>query len=300
VPFPLEEEMSELRDRAGSTQELVRKTMLRAGGYWRPLAAVARLLEELGELVELLAGQGASEREVAHELADLWIITTALADQFLGEIAEPRTKASNGMEVSRAVNGAIVAAGEIARVVNYYDGPKAPRSTSELPSLREAVPRFHEALSALAGTLGVDLAKAVGEKIEVIHGRDMERFEREDSDPSTAASLTLLRESPTLTSDPVLDLRLWGAPAWRGGSVSEAATAMLPSLVSFAKAADAEGLEGYLIAGPATKGMERPYWLDALLDTLRPGLGGVKPGTRVLASAPDDPWTFVVLSRDGG
>jgi NTP pyrophosphatase (non-canonical NTP hydrolase) len=293
----LEEEMSELRQRAGSTQELVRETMLRAGGYWRPLAAVARLLEELGELVELLESAEPSTVELAHELADLWIITTALADQFLGEIAEPRTELREGLEISRAVSGAIVAAGEIARVVNYYDGPKTPRWTSELPSLKEMVPRFHEALSAVAGTLGVDLAEAVGEKLEVIHGKDMERFEREDSDPSTAASLTLLRESAAVAGDPVLDLRLWGAPAWRGVSVSEATAAILPSLVSFAKAAEAESLEGYLIAGPATKGMERPYWLDALLDSLLSGLGGVKLSARVLASGPDDPAAFVLLGR---
>lgn len=291
--------MGELRERAGSTQELVRATMLRAGGYWRPLAAVARLLEELGELVELLAGRDASEREVAHELADLWIITTALADQFLGGIADPRTKPSKGLESPRAVAAIVVAAGEIARVVNYYDGPKTPGSRSEVPSLKEAIPRFHDALSVLAGSLGVDLAKAVGEKIEVIHGRDMERFEREDSDPSTAASLALLRESPAIAGDPALDLRLWGAPAWRGGSVSEAAASMLPSLVSFAKAAGPEELQGYLIAGPATKGMARPYWLEALLDALRMGLGGAQLSARVLPSGPEDPLTLVLLSRGG-
>lgn len=289
--------MGKLRERGGSTQELVRATMLRAGGYWRPLAAVARLLEELGELVELLSEPEPPARELAFEMADLWIITTALADQFLGEIAEPTTKPGEGLEGTRAVSRAIVAAGEIARVVNYYDGPKTPRSTDDLPSLREAVPRFHDALSALAGTLEIDLAKAVGEKIEVIHGRDMERFEREDSDPSTAASLALLRDSPALEGDPVLDLRLWGAPTWRGGSVSEATAAILPSLVSFTKAAEGEDLQGYLIAGPATKGMARPYWLEALLDALVPELGGVALSTRVLPSGPEDPWTLVLLGR---
>jgi hypothetical protein len=182
-------------------------------------------------------------------------------------------------------------------VVNYYDGPKTPRSTSDLPSLKEGIPRFHYALSVLAGTLGIDLDKAVGEKIEVIHGRDMERFEREDSDPSTAASLALLRDSPAVAGDPALDLRLWGAPAWRGGSVSEAAVAMLPSLVSFAKAAGPEDLQGYLIAGPSTKGMAQPYWLEALVDALVPELGGFELRARALPCAPEDSWTLVLLSR---
>ena len=269
---------------------------------------MARLLEELGELVELLEDPAPASSELAHELADLWIITTALADQFLGVVAEPQTQTGQGLESTGAAMRAIVAAGRIARVVNYYDGPKTPRSPSDLSSLRQAVPRFHEALGALAGSLGIDLAKAVTEKIEVIHGRDMERFEREDSDPSTATCLGLLRGSPALAGDPALELRLWGAPDWTSGSVSEAAAAMAPSLESFAKAAGPEELQGYVIAGPATRGLEKPYWLDALLHALAPGpdsgqngepqlrLGNVVLGVRILASGPTDRWTFVLLS----
>jgi NTP pyrophosphatase (non-canonical NTP hydrolase) len=285
--------------------------MLRAGGYWRPLAAVVRLLEELGELVELLESPEPSTEELASELADLWIITTALADQFLGAVAEPATRTGatpNGVPAGEA----IVAAAEIARVTNYYDGPKTPRSLEGFPSLRDAVPRFHEALGALAGTLEIDLAAAVAEKVQVIHERDMTRFEQDDSDPSTAACLRLLRKAPALQGDPALGLRLWGAPAWHGGSIREAAVAMRPSLVSFAKAATAEDLQGYLIAGPATKGMPQPYWLDALLDALSGG-GGYSPGptpvleigvtalcVRVLPGGPEDQSTFVLLARRGG
>ena len=42
-----------MEPRGGAGQQLVRATMIAAGGYWRPLAAVARLLEELAELSEL-------------------------------------------------------------------------------------------------------------------------------------------------------------------------------------------------------------------------------------------------------
>jgi hypothetical protein len=293
-------------------QELVRVTMLRAGGYWRPLAAVARLLEELGELVELLDGAEPSTASLASELADLWIITTALADQFLGIVAEPTTHTDAVQQYGVSAGQAIVAAAEIARVVNYYDGPKTPRSPEGFPSLRDAIPRFHEALGALAGSLEIDLAAAVAEKIEVIHGRDMTRFEPDDSDPSTAECLRLLRDAPALQGDPALGLRLWGAPTWRGGSISEAAAAMHPSLVSFAKAATAEDLQGYLIAGPATKGMPEPYWLDALLDALSPGggytqgptpvleIGTVALSVRVLPSGPEDRSTLVLLARRDG
>jgi NTP pyrophosphatase (non-canonical NTP hydrolase) len=86
------------------TRERVRAAMRQVGGYWRPLAAVARLQEELGELAELLmtctpdieqhaadlAERWPSElaEQCASELADLWIISTALADQFLGAVAD--------------------------------------------------------------------------------------------------------------------------------------------------------------------------------------------------------------------
>jgi hypothetical protein len=245
--------------------------MLKAGGYWRPLAAVARLLEELGELVELLESSKPSKAALASELADLWIITTALADQFLGTVAEPTTRTGVG-QTSRVSGGeAIVAAGEIARVANYYDGPKTPRSTDEMPSLHGAIRRFHEKLDTLAGSLGVQLARAVEEKLEVIHKRDMTRFEREDSDPSTAPSLDLLRSSPALAGNPALEMRLWGAPGQYSQSVDEIAAAALPSLLSFAKAAVAEDLEGYVIAGPAVGDPPKPHWLPALLSMLEAG-----------------------------
>jgi NTP pyrophosphatase (non-canonical NTP hydrolase) len=310
VPPAREQSLGELREQAGSTQELVRETMLRAGGYWRPLAAVARLLEELGELVELLAQGEPSERELAHELADLWIITTALSDQFLGQVAEPRSDARGKLKRAEAVAEAIVAAGEIARVVNYYDGPKTPREPGELPSLAEAVRHFHDALGAVAGSVGVELAGAVAEKIEVIHGRDMERFEQVDGDPSTAACLSLLRASPALAGNALLDLRLWGAPTWSGSSVREAAAEIEPSLRSFTRAARAEDLEGYVIAGPAIDGVEEPYWLDALLEELAPGavgagpdgqrrieLAGIALGVQVLPTQPGEPLRFVLLGR---
>src|SRR5947209_7312422 len=113
-------------------QRLVRETMIAAGGYWRPLAAVARLLEELGELSELLYSGGEAPDGLPEELADLWIITAALADQFLAEVDEPGEVAAAEVDL-----GALVAAaGPVARVVNHYDGPKVPRSGEPMPTVQ--------------------------------------------------------------------------------------------------------------------------------------------------------------------
>jgi len=244
-------------------QAEVRRTMLEAGGYWRPLAAVVRLLEELGELVELLDGMRPDPGHLAGELADLWIITTALADQFRITVAEPGAGPRRAGSVSPAA--LVAAAGPIARVVNHYDGPKTPRATDRLPSLTEAIGRFHAELERLSAALGVDLTEAVADKLRVIRaGPDMGRFTPEDSDPSTAAVLGLLAPGAEQS-------RLWGAPGPDvRAPVGERAAALLPTLLAFTKAARPEGLDGYVIGAPSPPGSaELEHWLDELLEELR-------------------------------
>ena len=278
--------------RGNPTQRLVRETMVAAGGYWRPLAAVARLLEELGELSELPAAGGEPPAELAGELADLWIITTALADQFLAEVAEPGSAEGSGTADASAalqeagqvgvsavlheagpvgVSAVLRAAGPIARVVNHYDGPKVPRADSPLPSLGDAIAAFHSTLGRLARASGVELGAAVREKIERIHARgDIERFGREGFDPSTAPLLDAVGGA---VASGHLPRRLWAGPDLGTGSVSaeERAAAARGSLEMFAKAAPAEGIEGFLIAGPEPPALAGAgAWLGALVATLDP------------------------------
>ncbi len=234
----------------GETQGRVRRTMLEAGGYWRPLAAVARLLEELGELSELLARTAAAHDELAGELADLWIITAALADQYLAEVPEPTSAAppGDGADALEPLAAAVAAAGEIARVVNYYDGPKTPRALAALPTLAVAVPSFHRRLGLLAGSSGVDLATAVARKLDLVHATDMERFGPTRSDPSTAPVLDRLRAAEPET----IALRLWGAPE------SDAAHA----LGAFLKACGPERLDAFVVEGELPGGLDPERGLD--------------------------------------
>jgi hypothetical protein len=272
--------------RGGAGQQLVRATMIAAGGYWRPLAAVARLLEELGELVEQLDGP---REERSGELADLWIITTALADQFLGEVPEPGALAE-GPATGAAL---LAAAGPIARVINHYDGPKVPREGTAMPSLQDAVAGFHAALGAMAAAHEVELGAAVAAKIEQIHARgDIERFGREGFDPSAAAVLGRIAATDLAAALPE---RLWGAPEPDGeASAAERATAARPALSIFAKAARAEQLMGFVIAGPPLAGAAAaaPAWLGALVaaidsagSTERFELSGSKLAATVLVAA---------------
>lgn len=245
---------------AGATraQLAVRETMVAAGGYWRPLAACARLLEELGECSEQAGGE-----ELPGELADLWIITTALADQFLAVVAEPGS-ATGSSSAEASLPALVAAAGPIARVVNHYDGPKVPRAGAPLPSLAGAVERFQEVLGVFARAHEVDLAAAVHEKLAHVHARgDLERFGREGFDPSTA---------PVLAQAPAEGRRLWGAPdAGPQASAEQRAALAREPLEMFAKAARAEALDGFLIAGPAAGAQAgEGAWLGELVAELDP------------------------------
>ncbi len=258
------------RSRAAEpTRERVRSTIGQVGGYWRPLAAVARLQEELGELAELLALCGAdTERrppadaaQLASELADLWIITTALSDQFLGAVAEPDSHLPRRPPPD-LLGALVAAAGPIARIVNYYDGPKIPRGFDGWISLSVAVAGFHRVLSDAARAHDVDLAKAVNAKLDAIPSLDSGRFASGAHDPSTAAS----RESRRG--------RLWGSPEWSSDDFSSNLDPIVADLTSFTKAAPWERLDGYVVRGPP---LSSPALFEDWLAQLLAGLLACDP-----------------------
>jgi hypothetical protein len=255
--------------RARSTRQRVRSVVAEVGGYWRPLAAVARLLEELGELGELLDAPSARLEDFASELADLWIITTAVADQFLGDVAEPGWSAEGEPPAGGSITELLTAAGRIARLVNYYDGPKIPRSISG-PSLNSLVADFHSQLARIASARGIDLASAVNVKLDAIPALDAGRFAQRGHDPSTAHCLDAFRRGATTELGPNhREARLWGGPAWSDGSIAFNAMAIVPTLTSFARAAAREQLDCYVIMGPEFSSMDSlAIWREDLLREL--------------------------------
>ena len=163
------------------------------GGYWSPSSAVARILEELGELAEVLGTiqNGFMDQPIAEELADLWIITTCLANQFC--IFLPETERQRYSEPTASFDVSdlsllFVQAGLIARIVNYYDGPKPPRSLEDWVPLAKAVRLFHAHLFWLADFFKVDLESAVDRKLSESAIRDRGRF-NSHFDPSAATCL---------------------------------------------------------------------------------------------------------------
>lgn len=240
-----------------SLQAQVHAMIAAIGGYWRPVNAVARLLEELAELGEELtiAGAGGDGEKLSGEFADLWIISACLANQFTLILADDRAEAAEP-----ALDGAgggfvrlVEEAGRIARVVNYYDGPKNPRSLDGFPTLTAAITSFHRTLRMLAASEDVDLDPAVESKIAAATERDRGRF-AVSYDPSTADSLrafnAFLPSTARRPSSPGTR-RFWGAPTWDGRlTVEHNVDLIIPFLTCFAKAAERENLDGFVIRLP--------------------------------------------------
>ncbi len=163
----------------------MRSTIGLVGGYWRPSAAVARLLEELGELAEL----DRNDPRYASELADLWIITTALSDQFLGAVAEPGLSTCPVGEGRRDILGDSLSlrpggsrGSSITTTVPRSRATSTVGSRSATPS-----PSSSSSLAEVARAHDVDLAEAVDAKLDAIPALDSGRFASGVHDPSTAA-----------------------------------------------------------------------------------------------------------------
>jgi NTP pyrophosphatase (non-canonical NTP hydrolase) len=221
------------------------------GGYWRPVNAVARLLEELAGLGEQVVTANSDREDLFGELADLWIISTCLANQFTLTLADDRAEAA---EPDRdGAGGSFVRlveeAGRIARVINYYDGPKNPRSLDGFPTLTAAINSFHRTLRMLAVSRGVDLDAAVESKVTAAMARDRDRF-AVSYDPSTADSLRAFEPVLPSAQSPSSRTarRLWGAPTWDGRlTVEHNVDQIIPFLTCFAKAAERENLGGFVL-----------------------------------------------------
>ncbi|WP_234532982.1 YqcI/YcgG family protein [Streptomyces shenzhenensis] len=249
------------------TQAAVHEMIQSVGGYWSPHAGVVRLLEEVGEFSqELTAASVSHSSNVGAELADLWIISTCTANQFVVPVSDPPQDTSHSVEIAKEWEKQVPHlldelldllhwAGQIGRAVNYYDGPKTPRSLDDWVPLRTSVPQMHKALYRLSVNCGISLADELDSKLDHVVVRDKGRFVR-GYDPSTAHALQdfakLQANSPCLFSGAA---RLWGAPDWDvHRSLADNAAELAPHLTRFAKAAPHEHLDGFVISVPGVAG----------------------------------------------
>jgi len=232
-------------------QKQLARVISELGGYWPPISAVARILEELGEFAEAYSrfNLGSSDQNISEELADLWIITACIANQFCICLPEGGTEfPQSQMSLAEDMTDLFAQAGQIARAVNYYDGPKPPRSLHNWIPLAKVIKLFHRTLYSIAQNFKIDLDSTIEQKLAISSVRDKGRF-ADSFDPSAATSLVRfepIMRSTKCTFAPAA--HLWGSPDWIGSqSLRENVRLVLPHLIRFTKCAQTEGIDGFII-----------------------------------------------------
>lgn len=168
-----------MRPDALPLQHIVDSTIRAQGGYWRAMSAVARLLEECGEVAD-----AKSHCDFTEECADIIIVSTCIANQLNVSLAEGYDAIGLPVHLDVPVQrdldlgycAMVAAAGHVARAVNAAVGDKPMRPGSEPINLSEAIARLHESAAALAPGRTPPIRHVVQAKLELVKVRDAGRF----------------------------------------------------------------------------------------------------------------------------
>ena len=240
-------------------QQLIDQSIRRLGGYWRTLSGLARVTEEVGELAELLLTKEMDPDKIGGELADVFIISTCLANQFATDLTMEYEKiglpanvtemecSNENVSASDLLLALMRRAGTIARIINHYDGDKPMKRTEEKLSLGGQVARLHQELfsfaSALQSTVFDHVAKTVRKNIK----RDQHRFAI-TYDPITEPGAMEALDLSTLFQQ---GSRFWSARPWDVSQTTEQNLSITQLTVDrFKKCAHAEGLDGLILTIP--------------------------------------------------
>lgn len=235
----------------------VRETAIGLGGYWRPLSATARVLEELGEVGEVLVDDNSDLDQLIAELADLFVITTCIADQYCANVCEALkdipiddvgTIPEDGSPLEKMFCRLAQCTGRLGRLINHLEGDKAPKPGERVSSVAVEVAHIQRILFYMTSAAGGNLVTAVDTALDMNACRDRSRF-KSNWDPSTALSLDRFRETVVKTLCPFAQrAKIWGAPDVDdkkdfAHNVSQIADV----LRRFCRVAPSEGLDGFVI-----------------------------------------------------
>lgn len=261
-------------------QTEVQRAILSVGGYFGPLTAVARLLEELGEFAGALRRRGIDSNvevegvdgDLALELADIFIISTCIANQYCSDLKSSYQKLGLSVELSahnlpkQAAASSCVALGAVvflqlvegcstlARIISHHEGEKLPKPGELHPTIEETVATIHAGVVALAGVFEVDLSEAVLCTLEKMGRRDRGRFPRK-YDPTTTAVIERFENIKHGTQCIFAKkAKVWGAPEWDVDStVRDNIGRVIPSLLRFLRVCRPENLDGFVIEVPSLR-----------------------------------------------
>ncbi|MFK3939955.1 MazG nucleotide pyrophosphohydrolase domain-containing protein [Alkalihalobacillus sp. NPDC078783] len=240
-------------------QQLIDQSIRRLGGYWRTLSGLARVTEEVGELAELLITKEKNPDTIGGELADVFIITTCLANQFATDLTQEYEDIGLPTNVSKikcpdenvSASDLLLAlmrrAGTIARIINHYDGDKPMKRTEEQLSLGGQIALFHQELFSFASALHTTVFDHVAKTVRKNLKRDQNRFAM-TSDPITEPGAMEALELSTLFQQ---GSRFWSIRQWDASrSIEHNLSVTQLTVDRFKKCAHAEGLDGLILTMP--------------------------------------------------
>ncbi|WP_339062140.1 hypothetical protein [Tepidibacillus marianensis] len=240
-------------------QQKVDQAVRELGGYWRPLSGLARVTEELGELSELIMCSEVDREELGGELADLFVITASVGNQYCLDLNEefslmgyPNHIDELYQVITSAANKEIglmkllARAGQIARILNHYEGDKKKKPTGKKRRLGEEIAKFNIDLIALANFTDIPLFTYVDQIIDRDVERDRNRFDV-THDPTTEPSVDHFYKLAKGT--PYEKLRkIWGSYEWDEAlKLEDNLQRSLLTFQRFVKVTENEGLEAFVL-----------------------------------------------------
>ena len=256
-------------------QEYIHQSIDTIGGYWPPLSAIARMLEEIGELSYELKNWESDHDNIKYELADIFILSVCISNQYSAHLATEYEKLSIEIKPSKVSKSTFtkqkikkaqdilldinMGAGMIARIINAYEGSKTPKRGEGLLTVSESSAIFQRSLIEFANLFSIDILKVSKGVFDRKSGRDKQRFDRL-YDPTLAFSLKNFQNLQNHTSCVyAAAAKLWGASKYNElNSFEDNMFIILPQLIRFTKVAPAEHLDGFIIELPT------PFFGDTL------------------------------------
>ncbi|MFC4680288.1 MazG nucleotide pyrophosphohydrolase domain-containing protein [Exiguobacterium aestuarii] len=216
-------------------QQKIDAMILHLGGYWRPLSGLARLLEEVGEVGGALR-KGTAD-ELKEELLDVLVISTCLANQYAISLQQPEV---NGGEVTKEqlYFQIVEEAGEVARILNAYEGDKKLKPNRQGESLQLHIEQLQRAVISLGEQCNFELFDSLYALIDEKSTRDFGRFDH-TPDPITEDSV---RSYLKYQSG-----RYWGGIEPKPFEAIGRYIRRESHLLRFLKIAPFEGLDGFVI-----------------------------------------------------
>jgi NTP pyrophosphatase (non-canonical NTP hydrolase)/FPC/CPF motif-containing protein YcgG len=270
-------------------QNIINYHINNVGGYWAPEFGLARLFEEVSELLHSFIGNSDNFGE---EISDIFIISTCLANQYCSNLSNQACPKLEITDIQSLINQLVIITGEISRTVNCYEGRKIIKTNENIHTIEELISKLHTVIFTIAEFKNVNLYQEICKKIIKRTPNCTSLIPAYDPSNTLSANTFKLiqKRIPCVYAN---NAKMWGAPEWLcGEGIDYNVNNLVPSLNRFSKICSNEGLDVYVVAAPATYG-ENIAALAKFLKTLLFTIGNADKTNNCMQQKIDDPqWQF--------